>query len=354
MSFNPPIKILIVDDSYITRQLLTYILEQDPTFEIIGEASNGLEALKLRKERLPDLITMDINMPLMDGLEATRLIMSSFPVPIVIVSADCDTKDVQMSFDAIAAGAVAIQPKPVSPEHPDHEYMAQELRTTIKLMAEIKLVTRRFTTSSNPAVPPQIKKNHSYKFVVIGVSTGGPMILKSIFSNLQENFPLPILVVQHIVEGFLEGMVSWLEPFSKLPIHIAQHNERPREGHIYFAPDHVHLGINMQGLMFLSDEQPVKRSKPSVSYLFGSLTEKIATQTIAILLSGMGNDGAHELKKLKELGALTLVQDEESSVIFGMPKKAIQLGAATRIVNPQTICQILNQISNTNLEVNYG
>jgi len=235
------IKVLIVEDSAVVRQHLKNILEEDGGIRVVGMAENGEESLKFVQKQKPDVITMDINMPGMNGLDATRRIMETHPVPIVIVSASFDSSDVDKSFRAMEAGALAIVEKPLGEGHSDYDSASKTLVQTVKLMSEVKVV-KRWTKSRFPRTTDIVTSEvvsgqmpNNIKAVVIGASTGGPPVLQTILSGLPREFPVPILVVQHIARGFLEGMVAWLGQTTSLPIHTAAYGDRPLPGHVYFA-----------------------------------------------------------------------------------------------------------------------
>ncbi|MBI5643248.1 MAG: chemotaxis-specific protein-glutamate methyltransferase CheB [Deltaproteobacteria bacterium] len=335
------IKVLVVDDSAVVREYLKHILESDPEVRVIGAAEDGEAAVKFMENQTPDVITMDINMPRMNGHEATRIIMETNPVPIVIVSASYDRTDVEHSFRAIEAGAVAILEKPAGPRHQGFEAASKELISTVKLMSEVRVVRRwprgRMPRQASYETDYFQSQPKNYKLVVIGASTGGPPVLQAILSGIRREFPAPILVVQHISKGFLEGMVDWLAQITELPISIAIDGEQLEPGHIYFAPDDFHTGIVNGGRIALSKAEPENGTRPSVSYLFRSALSVYGEDVIGILLTGMGKDGASELKSLRDRGAVTIAQDKESSVVFGMPGEAVRLDGATFVLPPERI-----------------
>jgi len=348
------INVLIVEDSIVARELLVHILSSDPEIHIMGTTSNGEEALKFLKTNKPDIITMDINMPRMNGFEATRRIMETQPVPIVIVTASWDPEEVATSFRAIEAGAVVLLEKPTGVGHPGHENEARELVRTVKLMSEVKVVKRsprlqRPKAEFAPPAPMQLevaKRSPEIGLVAIGVSTGGPPVLKQILSRLPKSFPAPILIVQHIAQGFLRGMAVWLEKTTGLPFHIPVHGEHLFPGHVYLAPETLHMGVANRDRVVLSDDSPENGTRPSISYLFRSVVKVYGQNAVGVLLTGMGRDGAEELKLMKEKGAVTIVQDKESSVVFGMPAEAIKLDAAHYVLPPDTIAAKLKEMVN--------
>ena len=345
------IKVLIVEDSAVVRQHLKNILEEDGSIRIVGMAENGEESLRFVQKQKPDVITMDINMPGMNGLDATRRIMETHPVPIVIVSASFDSSDVDKSFRAMEAGALAIVEKPLGEGHSDYDSASKTLVQTVKLMSEVKVV-KRWTKSRFPRTTDIVTSEvvsgqmpNNIKAVVIGASTGGPPVLQTILSGLPREFPVPILVVQHIARGFLEGMVAWLGQTTSLPIHTAAYGDRPLPGHVYFAPDNFHMEIRGNRIV-LNKDKPEYGIRPSVSHLFRSAANVFGENTIGVLLTGMGKDGAEELKMMKEKGAVTIVQDEESSVVYGMPGEALRLDAAIYVLPPHKMAPALKSLTN--------
>jgi two-component system chemotaxis response regulator CheB len=328
--------------------LLVYILNADSRLKVIGTADNGKEALAFLEQKTPDVIVMDIYMPGMDGYKTTRRIMETRPVPIVICSAQLSTAEVANTFQAFEAGALALVAKPVGLEHFNHDQMAAKLINTVVLMSEIKVVRRWSETGRSPVLTTQTAPpptTAGSKVVAIGVSTGGPPVLKTILSGLPRDFPAPVLIVQHIAPGFLPGMVEWLNQSTGFPTTIAVNGETFQPGHAYLAPDGHHMGLGPQRRIVLSIGAPDNGLRPSVAHLFRSAARVCGTDTIGVLLTGMGRDGANELKILRNAGAFTIAQDAASSVVHGMPGEAIKLDAATRILSPDLIpAQLLSLV----------
>jgi two-component system, chemotaxis family, protein-glutamate methylesterase/glutaminase len=342
------IKVLIVEDSAVVRELLTYILSSDPDILVIGTANNGEEAVKVVRDKTPDIVTMDINMPKMDGLEATRIIMETTPTPIVIVSASWDTKEVKKTFQAMEVGALTTIRKPVGVAHPDYQDRAKELIKTVKLMSEVKVVRRHPKIKLKKDIPvrepaPAIM---DIKAVAIGASTGGPSVIETILSGLPKDFCAPLLIVQHISAGFVQGFTDWLTTSCRFPVKIAERGEFTLPGHAYVAPDGVHMGIEADGKIILSESEHENGLRPSVSYLFRSVAEVLGKSAVGVLLTGMGKDGAEELKLMKEKGAITIAQDKESCVVYGMPGEAVKMNAATYVLSPLEIASTLVAAAN--------
>ncbi|MGQ3685975.1 MAG: chemotaxis-specific protein-glutamate methyltransferase CheB [Candidatus Loosdrechtia sp.] len=352
------IKVLVVEDSPAMCEFMVHILGSDSGIQVIGAVSNGEEAVEVIHRIKPDVITMDINMPKMNGFEATRRIMETFPVPIVIVSATWDTKEISTTFLALEAGAVAVLEKPRGIGHPEYESMAKNLIQTVKLMSEVKVVRRwaggvhRKKAVTRGPVSGKITEEgrriveEEIRLVAMGASTGGPLVLKSILSGLPKDFSIPVVIVQHMAAGFIQGFADWLGRKSVLPVGIAIDGSYLLPGRIYIAPDSFQMRIEKDGKVALTKDAPENGLRPSVSYLFRSVAESFGKHAVGILLTGMGKDGAEELKLMKEKGAITIAQDKESSVIHGMPGEAIKLNAATYVSTPEKIIEILINLLN--------
>jgi len=342
------INLLIIEDSPVVQLLLKEIFSSDGDIRVISIASTAEEGLEFLSRQKPDVITMDIQLPGMDGLEATRRIMETSPVPIIIVTASWEPAQVEKTFRALEAGAVAIVQKPSGPGHPDFRNIVENLVRTVKLMAEVKLVKRWSGRRPGPSAPsgpaaglfaPSIR---TIDVIALGASTGGPPVIKRILSGLASDFPIPLLVVQHMAVGFQEGMVKWLQQDTGFPISIARAGELIGSRHAYLAPDGFHLGVERDGRILLSLDPLERGLRPSISFLFRSVASYYGSRAAGVLLTGMGEDGARELKTMREKGALTIAQDKESAVVDGMPGKARELGAAAHVLPPESIAAALN------------
>ena len=340
------IRVLVVEDSPTVREFLLQVLRADPAIEVIGVAESGEEALAAVERTRPDVVTMDVHMPRMNGYEATRRIMESHPTPIVIVSGTTDVTDTARAFHAIEAGALAVLPRPTGFGHAEHQRSAAELVRTVKLMSEVKVV-KRWPRSRAPetASPLSTYPKHlaplpepsRIRLVAIGASTGGPPAIQKILSQLPRDFPASVLIVQHIAAGFTQGFVDWLAQSSNLPMQTPVQGELPLMGHVYVAPDRMHMGLGLRGRLELSDASPENGQRPAVSYLFRSVAKIYGSSAAGVLLTGMGKDGSRELLEMREHGAVTIAQDRDSSVVFGMPGEAIKMGGAVYILPPQKI-----------------
>lgn len=341
------IRVMVAEDSAVVRANLVHILESDPELIVVAQAHNGREAVELARKKHPDVITMDIHMPVLDGFQATREIMATRPVPIVIVTASWDPEEVSKTFQTVEAGAVNIVPKPLSIGHPEYERSARELIQLVKAMSEVRVVRRiRALSSASPlshgasTVMAQSGRR-DIRLVAIGASTGGPPVLQTILSGLPRSFPAPVLVVQHITVGFIQGLIDWLKESSGIPVRLAQDGELLRPGQAYFAPDNFQMGLLDVNRISLMDAPAENHLRPSVSYLFRSVARVCGQNAAAVLLTGMGCDGALEMNLIRERGGLTIAQDKESSMIYGMPGEAQKLGAASLILSPGQIVDAL-------------
>jgi len=343
------IRVLIVDDSIVSQRLYKGILAANGNFEVVATANNGQDAIALTKKHMPDVISMDINMPVLNGVEATKVIMSEFPVPILIVSSLYDTSNLQLAMEVLEAGAVGIISKPNGPTHPRFKFDADRYKRNLKRYSEAIVqkkapkASRKTADNQKNTITPIIKNTErkDYEVLVIGASAGGPQAMKTILGRLGGNFSLPILIVQHIDANFISGYIDWLQTYTSVKIEQISDEQALKSGHAYFSSNQRHLVLSGKGLANLSDAPDYKGHKPSVKELFESAALTYGDKTIAVLLSGMGNDGANELKTLKEIGALTIAQDKESSLVYGMPGEAEKIGAVCYLANPEEIVEII-------------
>jgi len=340
------ISVLIVEDSRVEQEVLLRVLSSAPDLRVVGTASNGAEAVEMVARCRPDVVTMDLMMPRMNGIDATRQIMETTPVPVVVVSGNWGCEDVARASEAFAAGALAGVRKPRGPEASDYEELRGDLLRTLRQMAGVKVVRRwrrmRADTTSGGARATVVEKpRDGLRVVAVGVSTGGPPALEAMLRRLPENFPLPILIVQHIAEGFVDGLTEWLRRSTRLGVQLATSGCPVRGGQVYLAPDGVHMGIDAKGRIVLEGSAPEHSQRPSASYLFRSVAAACGGRAVGALLTGMGRDGARELRELRDTGAVTVAQNAESCVVFGMPAEAIRLGAAQHVLPPEGIGDLL-------------
>jgi two-component system chemotaxis response regulator CheB len=324
------IRVLVAEDSVTSRELMVALLRADPDIQVVGEAKNGVEALELAKSLRPSVITMDIHMPRLNGFEATKAIMREIPTPVVIVSGSVDPTEVATSMHALQAGALALLPKPRGPDHPGFEAEGRELVRTIKAMAGVKVIRHWAPRIEHePHAPPAPADRP--RIVALAASTGGPAALQQILSRLPPRFSLPIVVVQHIAAGFGAGFAHWLDTVSSLRVRMVQEPERLEPSTVYLAPEDRHLGVEA-GLAVVSEAPAIGGFRPSASYLFHSVARVYGPSALAVVLTGMGEDGVDGLRAVKAARGRVVAQDEESSVVFGMPGVAVAAGLADRVV----------------------
>jgi two-component system chemotaxis response regulator CheB len=325
------IRVLIAEDSLTTRALLLEILTSDPEICVIGQAKNGAEAVAMTRSLRPDLVTMDIHMPEMDGLEATKEIMITAPTPIVIITGSSGAAGVEGSMHALRAGALDVLLKPPGPGLAAFDESARHLIATVKAMSHVKVV-RHWRTGSRPAPAPRPPRN-DHPIVAIAASTGGPVALQRLLRDLPGEFPAPLLVVQHISPGFIAGLVAWLNTVCDLHVKVAEAGEVLQPHTVYLAPDDFHLGVTRLATVALSDVPPVGGFRPSGTFLFESVGRAFGPAAVGIILTGMGEDGVAGLRTLRQAGGRVIAQDEKSSVVFGMPGAAIAAGLADHVLS---------------------
>ena len=325
------IRVLVAEDSSTARALIVGILGSDLGIEVAGEARNGVEAVEMTARLKPGVVTMDIRMPLMDGLEATKRIMAFTPTPIMIVSGSLDVREVEVSMNAIKAGALTVIRKPAGPGFPGFEEEAGRFVETVKAMAGVKVV-RRLAESRRPDSAPPADPGVRVRIVAVAASTGGPAALQRLLAGLPGDFPVPILIVQHIAAGFISGLASWLNQDCPLTVKLAENGEKSVAGTVYLAPDGFHLGVAEGDRLVLPDTSPVEGFRPSATLMFESVARIRGSKAVAVVLTGMGRDGVTGLKPLKKAGGRIFAQDEATSVVYGMPKAAADEGLVNAVL----------------------
>jgi two-component system chemotaxis response regulator CheB len=325
---TPPkrIRVLICDDSPTARALIAGVFATSSDFEVVGEARNGAEAIERAIALSPGLIIMDVHMPIVDGLDATKEIMREAPAPILMVSASSTMSDVALGLSATQAGALLLLEKPRGPGDPGFEESARTFLGMAKAMAAVKVVRR---WGRGPGALRPIRRtpaNAPVKLIAIGTSTGGPAALHRILIDLPRDFPVPIVVVQHMARGFIEGLAKWLGANIALKVTTAAHGEPLIPGTVYIAPDDHHLGVTSEGRASLSSNSPVGGFRPSIDYLFDSCGRAFGSGLVAVMLTGMGQDGVEGLATVKASGGRVIAQDEASSVVYGMAMQAVTRG----------------------------
>lgn len=330
------IKILITEDSDVVATLLRGIFQAEADMQVVGRARNGREAVTLAHELNPDLITMDIRMPVMDGFDATRMIMGTQPRPIVVISSSVDDEELRITFRAIEEGALAVIEKPRGLMHPDFERVRRELVETIRAMAEVKVVRRRRPLPSAAIFQSEMpRRGAHYEAVGLALSTGGPQALSTLLAGMPVGYPLPLLVVQHISPGFVGGLVNWLRGQTLLEVRLAEADLPLQPATVYIAPDDRHLEVarrDGQLIAQLSAAPPIERFRPSGTALFHALARTCGAAGIGGIFTGMGSDGSEGLRALHLAGGHVFAQDEESAVVYGMPGAARAAGCVDQVV----------------------
>lgn len=324
------IKVLLIDDSPIVLNILKRILDSSSEVMVIGTAKNGMEGLEQVRFLNPDVICTDLMMPVMDGLEFTKQLMETNPKPILVVSAALQGENETNVFQLLEAGALDVFPKPSGGTEKEYDQIRDRLVSKIRVIKSIPVYkkikkTNLADTASFQAIPKQTKS--TIKFLAIGASTGGPNAIQQVIGHLPKDLPVPVLCVQHISDGFIESLVSWLGQNTKLRVKIMQEGEIPVSGTVYFPQNLKHMIIGYDGKLQVSTEPPFNGHCPSVNVMFKSLAKYSGDKTLAVLLTGMGDDGATGLLTIKHMGGKTIGEAESTCVVYGMPKVAKEIGA---------------------------
>lgn len=320
-------RVLIVDDSATVRDIFRALFESDPSVEVVGEAANGEEAIRMVEKLKPSIITMDVFMPVMNGPEAIQQVMATRATPILVVTT---AKESTIAFQCLNKGALEVI------EKPDFKYIQDEVKrngliSKLKSLSRVPVVTH--LAGKNRAARPEVKPAESgRRMVAICSSTGGPKALSVLFGQFPADFPYPVVVTQHMYEGFVAGLVEWLQTTTPLKVKIAEQGEAVQPGTIYIAPTGKHLEISMAETVRLTDDPLIEGHRPSGEKLFASVAKSFGARAIGIILTGMGGDGSSALGQIKKAGGLTIAQDEKTCVVFGMPREAIQKGSATEVL----------------------
>ncbi len=349
------IRVLVAEDSPTARTLLVAMLDSDPEIEVIAQAATGIEAVEMAERLEPDLITMDIHMPELDGFEATERIMLRSPRPIIIVSSQARDADVSLSLDATRAGALLVLPKPEGPGSGHFSNDQRQLVTMVKALSRVKVVRRwrgsgplrhspsegNADTSVARTTPARRGSQQTARakaiMVAIAASTGGPAALRDLLAMLPADFAAPILIVQHIAKGFVQGLATWLGTDSRLKVKVAADGEVPSPGTVYVAPDGLHMEVRKTSpdhfRISLTSSAPMGTFRPSASRLFSSVAASVGSRALAVILTGMGDDGVAGLLDIHRVRGAVIAQDETSSVIYGMPREAVRAGVVDEVVS---------------------
>ncbi|TCW36351.1 chemotaxis-specific protein-glutamate methyltransferase CheB [Marichromatium gracile] len=341
MSASRPIRVLVVDDSPLARALIRTQIEAAAGLEVCAETGNGREALRLTQELAPDIITMDLQMPGMGGLETIAEIMSTRATPILVVS---DLADADNAMAAVAYGALDALPKEALG---DASRLAQRLRT----LAGVPVIRHIRRPQAPAALAPTAPEPHRHRarVVAIAASTGGPHALAQILAALPPDFPAPLLIAQHIADGFAQAMAAWLDGLCPLPVAVAEPGEALRPGRVHIADPGQHLGVDHEQRIQLSPRAAGDIYRPSCDHLLESVAAHYGARAVGVILTGMGRDGARGLLAMRRAGAPTIAQDEASSVIFGMNREAIVAGAAAEVLTlaeiPPRLCALTGAVA---------
>jgi two-component system, chemotaxis family, protein-glutamate methylesterase/glutaminase len=326
-------RVLIVEDSAVVTALLAYSIGRDPRLEVCATAVNAEDALARLGQISPDVIAMDIRLPGIDGIEATRRIMSKDPVPIVVVTASVHSEAWDRTvMEALRAGALTVIDKPPGTNNADYAVMAERLCTQLFIMSQVKLVRRNrgdhFHHSNGhvPRASRNLGRSGGYKMLGIASSTGGPGALVQMLGDLGPAFPLPILLVQHMTANFLDAFASWLESVCPCPVIVVDDGFVPVAGTVHMAPPGKHLRLD-GGRLWLDEGAPISFQRPSGTVLFQSMARELGKDALAALLTGMGEDGASGLLEIRRSGGYTIAEDESTAVVYGMPAAAVRMGA---------------------------
>ena len=368
-----PIRVVIIDDSSVARNMLTSMLSRDPTIRVVGQARDGQEGIRIVQALRPDVITMDVSMPGLDGIATTEHLMAYCPTPILVLTGSLSSHEVDITFRMLDAGALEVIEKPSGVDLQQFERATRDLIRRIKILARVRVVThlrgrrrtgelgrtaplisvpdqpRAMQRAEKPIQPQPLpalqgRMSHSpnqFPLIMIGASTGGPRVVHRILSELPSDLHAAIVVVQHIAEGFGPGMAEWLQNVSRLPVRLASEDQLIVPGQVLVAPDQRDLLITAQKRIHLT-QAPLLLQRPSIDIAMQAAAEVFASRTVGVLLTGMGRDGAFGMLTIRKRGGHTIAQDEQSCTIFGMPKAAIQIDAVSEVLAPHQIaCRLI-------------
>lgn len=351
------IKVLVTDDSIFMRKLISDLLQDHPDIEVIATARNGAEAIEKVKELSPDVVTLDVEMPVMDGLEALKQMMAQSTVPVIMLSSTTSSGSLN-TIMAIENGAVDFVAKPSGSISLDIYKVKEELIEKILLAASSNILSLRGSKREKKKSQPtkvacskidldSEKRKWSRSIICIGTSTGGPRALQTLLTSLPNSLNTPVFIVQHMPKQFTKSLAERLNSLCSFPVTEAAHNEKVKSGTVYIAPGGFHMEVEeLRGELYISlnEDPPLKGHRPAVDNLFASLSKLKETRKIAVVLTGMGTDGASGIKKLKESGdTVAIAESEQTSIVFGMPNAAVQTGLVDRIENLEDIADVIQQ-----------
>lgn len=347
------VRVIVAEDSPTMRRHLVNVINEAPGLRVVGEARDGGEVIMMAGELKPDVISMDIRMPVLDGLEATRRIMNQHPTPVVVVSGLVEG-DIDLSFQALQAGALAVVEKPLDRADPEYSSKQRHLVNTLAAMSRVRVI-RRWETRVEPveisAVGRRVEPLPTRvvpELLAIGASAGGPSALSVLLKELPVDYPVPIAIAQHMPEEFTSGLARWLDKATRLRVQVAEDNLILEPGVVYLAPGSAHLTVvRQQGRLKtkLIKGQNTYRYRPSVDILFESVAQTCGPAAVGVVLTGMGDDGAAGMLSMRQAGAMTFAQDEASCTVFGMPGAAIACGAVVNVLGLSNLATTLAQIN---------
>ncbi|MFN0061456.1 MAG: chemotaxis-specific protein-glutamate methyltransferase CheB [Myxococcaceae bacterium] len=347
MAPKKQISVLVVDDSAICRDLIQSALARDPDIRVVGMCGNGQEAVALTRELKPDVITMDIEMPVMSGLDAIERIMATQPTPVLVLTSDPQGQRSDLTYRALELGALALQVKPSV----DADYESWALAREVRLLSSVTVIRHvraRHGGSAGAGLHGPLP-TAPVELVAIGCSTGGPLVLQRILGDLPKDFPVPIVVVQHINPSFAESLAGWLDQTSPLTVKLAQEGDELRRGKVLIASPGRHLVMPRRGKVMLRHGEPRDGHLPSATMLFESAARTYGPSAVGIILTGMGADGAEGLLAMRRAGARTLAQSKDSCVVFGMPGAAVQMNAVDEIVHADAMADAIQRLVTRNI-----
>lgn len=326
------VRVLVVNDSATVRAALRAAIDKAEGFAVVGEGAGGEEAAPLVAATRPSVVLMDVVMPRVDGYAATREIMATAPVPIVLVSSVVNPRDVAVAMESLRSGALAIVEAPPAPHEPAYAARREALLRLLAAMAKVRVERRHPAAPARPSRPPPSPPAPAPLAVGIVASTGGPGALVAVLRDLAGRPLPPVLLVQHLAVGYTPGFVKWLESAARRPVRVAQHEEPLAPDHVYVAPDDRHLGVDARLRAVVSDEAPVGHFRPSATWLLRSMARSLGPLARAAVLTGMGDDGAEGAVALRHAGGRVVAQDEATSVVYGMPAAAAARGGADAVL----------------------
>lgn len=346
-------QVLVVDDSPLCRQLIIDAITTDPDIEVVGQAEDGEQAIKKVAELKPQVVTMDVDMPVLDGLSACERIMSETPTPILVLTADPRNQAPELTHRALAAGALALQVKPALDAGPEAWNLAREVKllSTVKVIRHLRGVkkpnTGGFVPASAVAAAPEPAPMSASPVgvVVVASSTGGPQVVHKLVSDLPADFPAPVVVVQHINAAFADSLVGWLGTSAKLKVRAAKDGDLLTPGTVLIAPSGFHLTIPSRGRVAVQPGEPRDGHLPSATLLLESAAKSYGKRTVGVILTGMGNDGVDGMAAIRAAGGKTIAQSQESCVVFGMPGAAIGRGVVDHIVHGDDVGKALLKLA---------